>query len=70
MNTTITVSSEHPYCKHCGWDIDPETCWCGSGLVDHPYHMGHTFVPMGCTCGYVDGDRYKNPERIGVDNGD
>jgi len=63
MNTTTTVSKEPSFCTHCGWDIDPETCWCGDGRVGHPYEAGHTFVPMGCTCGFVDAVERKNPER-------
>lgn len=36
-------------CSGCGNDVDPTTCWCGEG--PH-YSPDHSFVPMGCTCGY------------------
>lgn len=48
-------------CKHCGWEVDLETCQCGDGKDGHPYDVGHNFVPAGCTCGYLDADKFKNP---------
>ena len=49
-------------CQRCGWEVDLECCWCGAGEKGHiPYDAGHTFVPMGCTCMYVDAEQRKNP---------
>ena len=42
-----------PVCPRCKNEIDPESCWCGSGKSGHPYDLGHSFVPMGCDCGRV-----------------
>lgn len=47
-------------CPCCGWEIDPEMCWCGDGKASH---AEHTFVPMGCTCGYHDAETRKNPDK-------
>jgi hypothetical protein len=47
-------------CPGCGWEIEPDVCHCGSSKFWHnPYELGHTFVPMGCTCGYEDADQRK-----------
>jgi len=35
-------------CGDCGFDIDPNCCWCGESKDDHTSE--HSFVPMGCTC--------------------
>lgn len=51
-------------CKSCGWDIDEETCWCGEGTQGHDMGNGHSFVPMGCTCGYADAENRRNPDLI------
>jgi hypothetical protein len=37
-----------PHCQSCANPIDPDTCWCGTG-VPH-YDDGHDFVPAGCDC--------------------
>lgn len=47
-------------CPCCEWEIDPETCWCGDGKDGHPGN-GHMFVPMGCTCSFVDAENRRNP---------
>lgn len=39
-----------PICPYCKNEIDPDSCWCGSGKSGHPYDLGHSFVPMGCDC--------------------
>ena len=41
-------------CPGCGCEIDPDTCHCGAGISEHN-DCGpiHSFVPMGCACGYV-----------------
>ena len=55
---------EHLTCLCCGWEIDPETCHCGTEIEGHDsIYLGHTFVPMGCTCGYHDAESRKNPLR-------
>jgi hypothetical protein len=46
-------------CPRCGWEIDPDTCHCGSGKSGHPYDLGHNFVPAGCTCCYADAENMK-----------
>ena len=39
-----------PHCSSCANPIDPDTCWCGASDCS-PYD-GHSFCPMGCTCGF------------------
>lgn len=40
-------------CVSCGYEMDPQVCWCGSVVTDHAsYAKGHGFVPNGCRCGY------------------
>ncbi len=51
-----------PYCPGCGWEIDPDCCHCGEDRKYHGYETGHSFVPQGCTCGYNDADKRRNPE--------
>lgn len=46
-------------CARCGHEIDETTCYCGDGEEAHPYDVGHSFVPMGCACGYLDADKRK-----------
>lgn len=41
-------------CSHCGHEIDTQVCHCGEYEVSH---NDHSFVPMGCTCGYWDAER-------------
>lgn len=42
-----------PRCPGCGEIIDPDCCHCGIGPQGHGYGgEEHSFVPMGCTCGY------------------
>jgi hypothetical protein len=48
--------SEFPVCRGCGNQIDPTTCCCGGGPGCNPMNDGHSFVPMGCTCGYKAAD--------------
>ena len=40
-------------CPTCKNEIDPDCCYCGSPLNLHGYESGHSFVPIGCTCGYA-----------------
>ena len=40
-------------CRWCKNEIDPDICWCGDSYRDHAYVYDHSFVPMGCICGYV-----------------
>lgn len=41
-------------CPGCGCEIDPDTCHCGTSREEHDnLYLGHSFVPMGCSCGYV-----------------
>jgi hypothetical protein len=47
-------------CPKCGFEIDPEVCWCGEDKEHHnPFLLGHNFVPMGCSCGYVTDEEIK-----------
>lgn len=59
--------SEHgaERCPSCWNAIDPETCHCGEERKGHgsTIDVGHSFVPMGCVCGYTDRDRDKGPRR-------
>jgi hypothetical protein len=47
------------YCPGCKHYVDESVCHCGSGPEDSE-HGGyvdfytHSFVPMGCQCGYMD----------------
>lgn len=46
-----------PTCPDCKQEIDPDVCWCGILTDDHdPFYDGHTPVPMGCICGYIQND--------------
>ena len=39
-----------PFCKN---EIDPDVCHCGEERKNHDaYYCGHSFVSMGCSCGY------------------
>ena len=50
-------------CPGCGNDIDPDCCWCGTAEKDHDsWHEGHTFVSMGCTCGFRGYEVIPKPE--------
>ena len=41
-------------CSGCGCEIDQDTCHCGASLEGHnDFDLGHSFVPMGCACGYA-----------------
>lgn len=40
-------------CPYCEREIDPEVCHCGSARHFHGWELGHSFVPMGCECGYA-----------------
>ena len=41
-------------CPGCGQAIDPDTCHCGASREGHDdFDLSHSFVPMGCSCGYV-----------------
>ena len=42
-------------CPSCLYRIDPDYCWCGEGRENHGYRDGHSFIPMGCQCGFVKG---------------
>lgn len=40
-------------CEGCNSEIDSSYCHCGQAEEDHGYYgNGHSFVPMGCVCGY------------------
>ncbi len=43
----LDVAGAHN-CPDCGWEIDPDTCFCGD--PKHSHDPSHTFVPMGCVC--------------------
>lgn len=30
-------------------------------MKNHGYYDGHSAIPMGCTCGYCDAEKRKNP---------
>lgn len=50
-------------CRGCYSEIDPEVCHCGIDKANHnPYTVGHSLVPMGCICGYVDRNFWKPNE--------
>ena len=55
----IYLSADLIICEGCGWEIDPNVCHCGDWEEGHSWE--HQFVPMGCTCGYVDADQRRNP---------
>jgi hypothetical protein len=45
-------------CVHCGHEIDSQVCHCGDYEKAHDhYDVGHSFVPVGCTCGYYDAEQ-------------
>ena len=48
MSSPNTQIDFCPYCKN---EIDATVCWCGDYRKNHTYE--HSFVPMGCTCGYI-----------------
>lgn len=48
-------------CQGCGWEIDPEVCHCGDEIKRHDIYGGHSPIPMGCTCGYNDAAKMRNP---------
>lgn len=37
-------------CEGCGEAIDPEVCWCGINILDHPSNDPCPRIPMGCNC--------------------
>jgi hypothetical protein len=42
--------------------MDPDTCHCGVPKeVHHDMDEGHSFVPMGCVCGYAAMSELKCP---------
>lgn len=45
-----------PYveCPGCHNLIDSEVCHCGEEIAKHDIGCGHSPVPMGCTCGYLE----------------
>lgn len=44
------------YCFSCGNEVDRGLCHCGSDEKSHAgMELGHSFVPMGCSCGYAHG---------------
>ena len=45
------LGEEVVFCGGCGEEIDPEVCHCGSSGCN-PMYDSHSFVPMGCLCGY------------------
>jgi len=42
-------------CVHCGHEIDSQVCHCGESEKFH--FSEHSFVPVGCTCGYYDAEQ-------------
>jgi len=44
------------FCMGCNNIIDDQWCWCGDSIVHGPMELGHTPVPIGCTCGYANND--------------
>ena len=53
-------------CPECGWEVDPEMCWCGDSIRHNPYWSEYMPVPHGCTCGYVDAEQRRKPGWIPV----
>lgn len=43
---------EYPRCRGCGYEIDPDLCYCGD-LMGSEAHDHHAPVPLGCVCFYV-----------------
>lgn len=41
-----------PACWQCGYEIDPDCCWCGMPPDNHNCSDNHSFRPYGCMCGY------------------
>ena len=54
-------------CPYCGWEIDTEVCWCGAAMSPG-WHDGHNAVSLGCTCGFYEADKMKNPNYEGCDD--
>lgn len=57
-------------CHSCLNAIDPECCHCGEKITPgqhnwQTYHEGHTPIPAGCMCGYLD-DKYREHKWLGV----
>lgn len=44
---------EPDYCHGCNNHVDKHTCHCGESPEGHGRTADHSFVPMGCTCGYA-----------------
>ena len=54
IDTMVSGSGGLRLCPGCGCEIDPDTCHCGASREGHnDFDLGHSFVPMGCACGYV-----------------
>jgi hypothetical protein len=50
------MSEEEPRlkCPYCGYEIDPDWCWCGDSKDSHQgIYQNHFFIPMGCHCGHA-----------------
>lgn len=43
------IPTKTDFCPFCKNEIDPDVCWCGDYRHNH---SEHSFVPMGCVCGY------------------
>ena len=43
-------------CPACECQIDADTCWCGAELEGYGYADCHSFIPVGCRCGFAKGD--------------
>lgn len=52
MLRKITDTDVIETCKNCGNRVIPDVCWCGTELKSHSLMTEHTFIPMGCTCGF------------------
>lgn len=57
-------------CPHCKNEVDLEICHCGEDIKHHDaYLLGHSFVPMGCACGYAKEEVVVNNALYGMEYG-
>lgn len=47
-------------CEWCNHAIDPDCCHCGDLIKAHGWGSGHSPVPQGCTCGYIESEKMKS----------
>lgn len=50
--TPRSAEERREVCRGCGYETDPDMCWCGSYIEEHGMYDGHQPVPMGCVCPY------------------